>query len=67
MITRTLGSSGPEVSAIGLGCMRLSDGYGPAVDQQDGAALVRAAVDRGVTCPLTTWRTSSASTGACTA
>ena len=49
MITRTLGSSGPEVSAIGLGCMGLSHGYGPAVDDQDGIALIRAAVDQGVT------------------
>jgi aryl-alcohol dehydrogenase-like predicted oxidoreductase len=33
---RELGSSGLEVSAVGLGCMVLSHGYGPAVDQQDG-------------------------------
>ena len=45
MIKRTLGSSGPEVSAIGLGCMGLSHAYGPAVGQQDGIALIRAAVD----------------------
>ncbi|MGW0567618.1 aldo/keto reductase [Streptomyces tauricus] len=49
MITRTLGTSGLEVSAIGLGCMGLSHGYGPAVEDQDGIALVRAAVDQGVT------------------
>lgn len=49
MITRTLGSSGPEVSAIGLGCMGLSHGYGPPVDRQDGIALIRAAVERGIT------------------
>ncbi len=49
MITRTLGSSGLEVSAIGLGCMGLSHGYGPAVDHQSGVALIRAAVDRGIT------------------
>ena len=49
MITRTLGSSGLEVSAIGLGCMGLSHGYGPAVDHQDGIALIRAAVDGGIT------------------
>ena len=48
MIKRTLGSSGLEVSAIGLGCMGLSHGYGPAVSQQDGIALIRAAVDRGI-------------------
>ena len=49
MNKRALGSSGLEVSAIGLGCMGLSHGYGPAVDQQDGIALIRAAVDLGVT------------------
>ncbi|MER5805410.1 aldo/keto reductase [Streptomyces mirabilis] len=49
MITRTLGNSGLKVSAIGLGCMGLSHGYGPAVDNQDGIALIRAAVDQGVT------------------
>jgi aryl-alcohol dehydrogenase-like predicted oxidoreductase len=49
MIKRTLGSSRLEVSAIGLGCMGLSHGYGPAVDQQDGIAIIRAAVDLGVT------------------
>jgi aryl-alcohol dehydrogenase-like predicted oxidoreductase len=48
MIKRTLGSSGLEVSAIGLGCMGLSHGYGPAVSQQDGIALIRAAVDLGI-------------------
>ncbi len=49
MQKRKLGSSGLEVSAIGLGCMGLSSGFGPAVDQQTGIALIRAAVDRGVT------------------
>lgn len=49
MITRTLGTSGLEVSALGLGCMGLSHGYGAAVDHQDGIALIRAAVDQGVT------------------
>jgi aryl-alcohol dehydrogenase-like predicted oxidoreductase len=49
MITRTLGSSDLEVSAIGLGCMGLSHGYGPAVDEQDGIALIRSAVDLGIT------------------
>lgn len=38
-----------EVSAIGLGCMGLSVGYGPAVDKQHGIALIRAAVEHGVT------------------
>jgi aryl-alcohol dehydrogenase-like predicted oxidoreductase len=46
---RALGSSGLDVSAIGLGCMGLSHGYGPPVDRQDGIALIRAAVDCGVT------------------
>jgi aryl-alcohol dehydrogenase-like predicted oxidoreductase len=49
MDTRVLGSSGLEVSALGLGCMGLSHGLGPAVDQQEGIALIRAAVERGVT------------------
>ncbi len=49
MQKRTLGSSGLEVSAIGLGCMGLSFGYGPAVDEKQGLALIRAAVERGVT------------------
>ncbi|MGW6906846.1 aldo/keto reductase [Streptomyces sp. NPDC054940] len=49
MITRTLGNDGPKVSAIGLGCMGLSHGYGPAVDDKNGIALIRAAVDQGVT------------------
>ena len=49
MIKRTLGSSGLEVSAIGLGCMGLSHAYGPPVDQQDGIDLIRGAVDIGVT------------------
>lgn len=49
MIKRTLGSSGLEVSALGLGCMGLSHGYGAAVDDQEGIALIRTAVDLGVT------------------
>jgi aryl-alcohol dehydrogenase-like predicted oxidoreductase len=49
MIKRTLGNSGLEVSAIGLGCMGLSHGFGPAVGDQDGIALIRAAVDLGIT------------------
>ena len=48
MQKRRLGS-GPEVSAIGLGCMGLSFGLGPAVEKQDAIALIRAAVGRGVT------------------
>ena len=46
---RKLGDSGLEVSALGLGCMGLSSGYGPAVDKQHGISLIRAAVERGVT------------------
>lgn len=49
MQKRKLGASGLEVSAIGLGCMGLSFGYGPAVDKQQGISLIRAAVERGVT------------------
>jgi aryl-alcohol dehydrogenase-like predicted oxidoreductase len=44
-----LGKSNLEVSAIGLGCMGLSFGLGPAVDKKEGIALIRAAVERGVT------------------
>ncbi|GGF30116.1 aldehyde oxidase [Aliidongia dinghuensis] len=49
MQKRTLGNSGLEVSAIGLGCMGLSFGYGPAVDHEQGIALIRSAIERGVT------------------
>ena len=49
MQKRRLGNSNLEVSAIGLGCMGLSFGYGPAVDKQEGISLIRAAVERGVT------------------
>jgi aryl-alcohol dehydrogenase-like predicted oxidoreductase len=49
MQKRTLGNSGLEVSAIGLGCMGISSGLGPAVDRQQGIAVIRAAVERGVT------------------
>jgi aryl-alcohol dehydrogenase-like predicted oxidoreductase len=49
MQKRKLGNSNLEVSALGLGCMGLSFGYGPAVDKKDGIALIRAAVERGVT------------------
>lgn len=49
MQKRKLGSSNLEVSALGLGCMGLSHGYGPAVGKQDGIALIRAAVERGIT------------------
>lgn len=49
MQKRKLGNSNLEVSAIGLGCMGLSFGYGPAVDKQTGISLIRSAVERGVT------------------
>ena len=48
MQKRNLGNSGLEVSAIGLGCMGLSFGYGPAVNKQEGIALIRSAVERGI-------------------
>jgi aryl-alcohol dehydrogenase-like predicted oxidoreductase len=47
--TRQLGRSGLKVSALGLGCMGLNFGYGTAVSRADGIALIRAAVERGVT------------------
>src|SRR5204862_386253 len=49
MKKRTLGTSGLEVSALGLGCMGLSFAYGQAVEKKQGIAFLRAAVDRGVT------------------
>ncbi|NHV26648.1 aldo/keto reductase [Burkholderia sp. D-99] len=49
MQKRMLGKSGLEVSAIGLGCMGLSYGYGPATDKASGIALIRTAFERGVT------------------
>jgi aryl-alcohol dehydrogenase-like predicted oxidoreductase len=49
MKKRTLGTSGLEVSAIGLGCMGLTFGYGPATDTSEAVALIRAAFDLGVT------------------
>lgn len=49
MQKRKLGKSGLEVSAIGLGCMGLSFAYGPPPEKQQGVALIRAAVQRGVT------------------
>jgi len=49
MQKRTLGSSNLEVSALGLGCMGMSFGLGPAADRQESIALIRAAVEKGVT------------------
>ncbi len=49
MQKRTLGKSGLEVSALGFGCMGISSGYGAPVSRADGVAVIRAAVDAGVT------------------
>src|ERR1700729_1235064 len=49
MQKRKLGNSNLEVSAVGFGCMGLTFGYGPAVEQQHGIAVIRAAVENGVT------------------
>ena len=49
MQTRKLGKSTLEVSALGLGCMGMSFDYGPAADKQEMIALIRTAVERGVT------------------
>lgn len=49
MQKRKLGNSGIEVSAIGLGCMGMSFGYGPAADKQEMITLIRKAVEQGVT------------------
>lgn len=49
MQKRILGNSGLEVSALGLGCMGLSHGYGPATETRQAVELIRAAVERGVT------------------
>src|SRR5205823_7501961 len=49
MKKRKLGKSNLEVSAIGLGCMGMSFGYGPPKDKQEMMSLIRSAVDRGVT------------------
>jgi aryl-alcohol dehydrogenase-like predicted oxidoreductase len=49
MQKRKLGKSGLEVSALGLGCMGMSFGYGPAADKQEMISLIRTSVERGVT------------------
>ena len=49
MQKRKLGNSGLEVSAIGLGCMGMSFGYGPAADKKEMISLIRSAVEKGIT------------------
>jgi aryl-alcohol dehydrogenase-like predicted oxidoreductase len=49
MQKRKLGKSNLEVSALGLGCMGMSANYGPPADRQEMIALIRSAVDRGIT------------------
>jgi aryl-alcohol dehydrogenase-like predicted oxidoreductase len=48
MVTRQLGSTGPRVSALGLGCMGMSDLYGPT-DEAESLATIQAALDAGIT------------------
>jgi aryl-alcohol dehydrogenase-like predicted oxidoreductase len=48
MQKRKLGKSNMEVSALGLGCMGISFGFGPAIDKQQGISVIRAAVERGI-------------------
>jgi aryl-alcohol dehydrogenase-like predicted oxidoreductase len=59
MQKRTLGNGELKVSAIGLGCMGLSSGYGPAADTRDAIKLIRSAVEHGVTFFDTAGRTTS--------
>src|SRR6266576_21820 len=49
MQKRKLGNSGLEVSALGLGCMGMSFGYGPAGDKKEMISVIRSAVERGIT------------------
>src|SRR5688572_27130288 len=49
MQERTLGNSGLRVSALGFGCMGISFGLGPAASREEGIAIIRAAVDAGIT------------------
>lgn len=49
MDTRVLGTGGPEVAPLGLGCMGISQSFGPSPDRDSNVAFLRAAVDRGVT------------------
>ena len=53
MQKRKLGKSDLEVSAVGLGCMGVSIGYGPAMGKKEAVSLIRAPVERGVTSPDT--------------
>lgn len=53
MDIRKLGNSTLEISALGLGCMGMSHGYGPARDKKEMTSLIHEAVDRGVTFFLT--------------
>jgi aryl-alcohol dehydrogenase-like predicted oxidoreductase len=48
MITRKLGNNGPDVGALGLGCMGMSHAYGPA-DRSESIATIHAALDAGIT------------------
>jgi aryl-alcohol dehydrogenase-like predicted oxidoreductase len=48
MTTRALGSAGPRVSSLGLGCMGMSDFYGPT-DETESIATIQAALDAGIT------------------
>ena len=49
MEKRRLGNTDVEVSAVGLGCMGMSQSYGPSPDRQEMIALIRTSVERGVT------------------
>ena len=63
MQKRKLGKSNLEVSAIGLGCMGMGFGYGPAADKKEMMSLIRSAVERGVTFFVHQRRTRGRSAG----